>query len=58
MSFTVPDSRASDPPTRSAAPDEPPQERLVPPGIDVERLTRLVYRLMLNDLALGRERGA
>ena len=37
--------------------EEPRAPQTEVPAIDLERLTRLVYRLMLEDLSLGQERG-
>jgi len=50
MSMTFVDDSTS--PTPSAQVDAP-----LPADIDLDRLARLVYQLMLNDLAIGRERG-
>jgi hypothetical protein len=46
---------SSSPPV--AGPREASREEPAPRSIDLERLARLVYQLLLNDLTIGRERG-
>jgi hypothetical protein len=43
--------------TPDAGPEEASRDERAPRRIDLERLARLVYQLLLNDLTIGRERG-
>jgi hypothetical protein len=43
--------------TPDAGPKEASRDERAPQRIDLERLARLVYQLLLNDLTIGRERG-